>query len=70
MKSENYKGVDFADPKHPRFKNIKKRWVAQLQYRGVRWRCHYLTEREAAIGYDMRLIRYGLEPINILKKVV
>ena len=66
MKSEKYKGVHFIESNHLKFKTFKKKWRAKLTRKGVIWGCSYLTEREAAVGYDMRLIRYGLEPVNIL----
>ena len=66
MKSEKYKGVHFIESNHPEFQRFKKKWRAILTIKGRKWGCSYLTEREAAVGYDMRLIRYGLEPVNIL----
>jgi len=68
MKSEKYKGVRYVETKNARYKNFKKKWRAALTVRGIRWQCCYLTEREAATGYDMRLIKYGLDPVNILKR--
>ena len=70
MKSEKYKGVHFDNSTDVRFKNFKKKWKAALTVRGIVWQCYYLTEREAALGYDLRLIRFKKEPVNILKRKI
>lgn len=40
----------------------------QFNREGVQTTKCYATEREAAIAYDMMLIKHNLKPINILKK--
>lgn len=32
------------------------------------WQNYYLTEREAGIAVDVKLIENGLDPVNVLKK--
>lgn len=50
--------------------NGVERWKAYVPgYKErPRWQKFFDTEREAAIGVDKHLIRFGKEPVNILKR--
>lgn len=50
--------------------NNKGIWIAFIDPPNCshRWRSkRYVTEREAAIAYDLKMIELGKEPVNILK---
>ena len=60
--------------KYSDFKGVTKwkssgKWIAQHEHptKG-RWKKFCVTERDAAIAYDVRMIELGLEPVNILKQ--
>ena len=65
MSLSKYKGVSLFKKKGG--KDIEN-WAAQGSHKGVRWMKTFRTEREAAIGYDMKMIQLGKEPVNILKR--
>ena len=44
-------------------------WQAIKIYKNTRKAKSFTTERQAALGYDKILLSFGLEPVNILKRV-
>ena len=56
----------------------KYKYVYAIKFKGeviyrsyitrLKWANYFLTEREAAIAVDKKLIEKGKEPVNILKK--
>lgn len=69
LEKSKYKGVYLGYKVSGKDRNLP--WSAQLTSNGSKWHSKYfLTEREAAIAYDKRLIELGKPPVNILKAKV
>ena len=67
MKSKyksKYKGVVFSNTN----RSYTNKWVAQYFAGEYRWAKCCMTEREAALAYDIKMIELGKEPVNILKQ--
>lgn len=61
-----YKGV-YKKKKMKRFVYF----YAKHKHEGKEWTSgYYKTQRDAALAYDKRLISLGLEPINILRRII
>ena len=67
QKSE-YKGV----AKLMNTSSIKSKdfWRAEYKFEGRHWFATFDSEREAAIGYDKKMIELGKSPVNILKSTL
>lgn len=63
-KSEKYKGVSRV------YFNNQYLWKARSHANYNYWEKFCDTEREAALAYDMYMIKIGKQPVNILKPKV
>ena len=63
MKSK-YKGVHL----NKKYSGFKRLWAARYNGGEYRWTKCCMTEREAALAYDIKMIELGKEPVNILKQ--
>ena len=59
----NYTGI------YPQKRNTEIFWQASKVYKGVRKIKLCKSERKAAIAYDKMCLDFGLEPVNILKRI-
>jgi hypothetical protein len=46
----------------------RQKWIARKQIGGSVFETIQDTEREAAVQYDLFLMRNGLEPVNVFKR--
>jgi hypothetical protein len=60
-KSEKYKGVSKV------YQDNEYKWLAKSTIKYTNWHKFTETEREAALAYDMYMIKKGKSPVNILK---
>lgn len=65
-KSELYKHV-YHVTSYRHYGN--REWLYRLNIDGVYYAGAYLTEKEAALACDKKLLSLGLEPVNILKRM-
>ena len=68
-KYSDYKGVSFLPAGRTNKTGIRARdhWVATTTVNGSTWMKHCETERGAAMQYDIKMIKLGRPPVNILK---
>lgn len=62
IKSSKYKGVCFVDTKDG------MPWMMRFNHDGMACIKRYVSERDAAIAYDLKMIQLGKEPCNIYVK--
>lgn len=65
---------------HPEYKHVNiyklgdqtrfKAYIGFGTLRVTQWGCTFMTDKEAAIAVDKKLIEFGKEPVNILKRKV
>ena len=60
-KSDKYKGVSQV------YIDNEYKWLAKSNINYTNWQKITDTEREAAIAYDMYMIKKGKSPVNVLK---
>ena len=66
IQKSKYKYVSFV--KVPIEGGMEQKWIGKISKKGILWTKFFATEKEAAIGVDMMLIKRGKEPVNILTR--
>jgi len=59
-KTSKYRGVNWN--------KREQKWISVFTHNGKTESTRFESEREAAKLYDLRRIRAGLSPVNVLKK--